>query len=149
MAGPLRWHSARGLRGLTRSFVMTGEVRLVGEGALNLPGAAGMAAGGSSELWPRRWWTSGARTPEVCPGSIGYRKCRHGRGGAERVVRPKAALWRGWYAPEVCLCLGRGVLSWPDVTGARGAEDRQLVGMANARGGAELHRLPEMSTLPK
>ncbi|WP_339724903.1 hypothetical protein, partial [uncultured Thalassospira sp.] len=33
------------LRGLTRSFVMTGEVRLVGEGALNLPGAAAMAAG--------------------------------------------------------------------------------------------------------
>ena len=45
---------------------MTGEVRLVGEGALNLTGAAGMAAGGSSELWPRRWLTGGARAPGVC-----------------------------------------------------------------------------------
>jgi hypothetical protein len=32
--------------GLTRSFAMTGEVRLVEEGASNLPGAAGMAGGG-------------------------------------------------------------------------------------------------------
>ena len=36
--------------GLIRSFVMTGEVRLVGEGALNLPGAAVMAAAGSGDL---------------------------------------------------------------------------------------------------
>ena len=39
-------------RGLTRLFVMAGEVRLVEEGALNLPGVATMAAGGSVELWP-------------------------------------------------------------------------------------------------
>ena len=44
MAEPLRRDSAQGLRGLTRSFVMTGEVRLVGKGALDLPGAAAMAA---------------------------------------------------------------------------------------------------------
>ena len=50
MAEPLRRDSAQGLRGLTRSFVMTGEVRLVGKGALDLPGAAAMAAGGSGDL---------------------------------------------------------------------------------------------------
>ncbi|WP_404420740.1 hypothetical protein [Thalassospira australica] len=50
MAEPLRGHSALGLRELTRSFVMTGEVRLVEEGALNLPGAAAMAAAGSGDL---------------------------------------------------------------------------------------------------
>ena len=50
MAEPLRRDSAQGLRGLIRSFVMTGEVRLVGKGALNLPGAAAMAAAGSGDL---------------------------------------------------------------------------------------------------
>ena len=50
MAEPLRRDSAQGLRGLTRSFVMTGEVRLVGKGALDLPGAAAMAAAGSGDL---------------------------------------------------------------------------------------------------
>jgi len=55
MAEPLRRHSApglKGLRGLTRSFVMTGEVRLVEEEALNLPVAAAMAAAGSIERGP-------------------------------------------------------------------------------------------------
>ena len=52
MAEPLRRDSAQGLRGLTRSFVMTGEVRLVGKGALDLPGAAAMAAAGSVERGP-------------------------------------------------------------------------------------------------
>ena len=50
MAKPLRRHSDLGLRELTRSFVMTGEVRLVEEEALNLPGAAVMAAAGSGDL---------------------------------------------------------------------------------------------------
>jgi len=63
--------------GPTRSFVMTGEVRLVGEGALNLPGAAemaGMAGGGSIELWPVNGRKVGARAPGVCPGLGGYRE---------------------------------------------------------------------------
>jgi len=51
---------------LTRSFVMTGEVRLVGEGALNLPGAAGMAGGGSIELWSVNGRKVGPRAPGVC-----------------------------------------------------------------------------------
>jgi len=50
MAEPLWRYSVKGLREPTRSFVMTGEVRLLGKGALNLPGAAGMAVGGSGDL---------------------------------------------------------------------------------------------------
>jgi len=43
---------------------MTGEVRLFGKGALNLPGAAGMAAGGSVELWPVRGEPAGPMSPK-------------------------------------------------------------------------------------
>ena len=64
MAEPLRRDSAQGLRGLTRSFVMTGEVRLVEEGALNLPVAARMAAGGSVELWPVKGGPAGPMSPK-------------------------------------------------------------------------------------
>ena len=49
MAEPLRGHSAQGLRELTRSFVMMGEVRLFGKEALNLPGAAAMSVGKAGE----------------------------------------------------------------------------------------------------
>ncbi|OSQ32835.1 hypothetical protein TH468_04755 [Thalassospira sp. MCCC 1A03138] len=70
MAEPLRRHSApgqKGLRELTRSFVMTGEVRLVEEEALNLPGAAAMAAmaaAGSVERRPVDGGPMGAVRPK-------------------------------------------------------------------------------------
>ena len=93
MAEPLRRCSARGLRGLIRSFVMTGEVRLFGKGALNPPGAAAMAAwaaASNSDLGPADDGQVGAvrpksvcwpnwRRPEMCPGFTGCRKCRQGR----------------------------------------------------------------------
>ncbi|RCK35076.1 hypothetical protein TH24_19380 [Thalassospira xiamenensis] len=53
---------------------MTGEVRLVGEDKLNLPGAAGMAGGGSIELWPINGRKVGARAPGVCLDLGGYRE---------------------------------------------------------------------------
>jgi len=43
---------------------MTGEVRLVGKGALDLPGAAAMAAAGSSDLWPVDGGPVGAVRPK-------------------------------------------------------------------------------------
>ncbi|HBS23669.1 MAG: hypothetical protein CMO03_05560 [Thalassospira sp.] len=43
---------------------MTGEVRLVEEGALNLPVAATMAAGGSVELWPVKGGPAGSMSPK-------------------------------------------------------------------------------------
>ena len=43
-------------------------------------GAAAMAAVDCG----RRWWTGGRRKPEVCPGFIGCRACRHRRKGADR-----------------------------------------------------------------
>jgi hypothetical protein len=65
MAEPLRRRSARGLRELTRSFVMTGEVRLFGKGALNSPGAAAMAAGAAAGDHPPTMdrWGQYARNP--------------------------------------------------------------------------------------
>jgi len=67
MAEPLRRRSARGLRGLTRSFVMTGEVRLFGKGALNSPGAAAMAAWAAAGDHPSTMdrWGSYARSPSA------------------------------------------------------------------------------------
>ncbi|RCK04767.1 hypothetical protein TH5_17830 [Thalassospira xianhensis MCCC 1A02616] len=67
MAEPL-WR--RSVRGLTRSFVMTGEVRLFGKGALNSPGAAAMAAwaaASNSDLGPADDGQMGAVRPKtVC-----------------------------------------------------------------------------------
>ena len=68
----------------------------------------------------------------------------------ERVVRPKAALWRGWYTPEVCLCLGRGVLSWPEVTETGGGpEMAYLARLMEARDLSGVRLLPQMSSWPE
>jgi len=119
-------------RGLTRSFVMTGEVRLFEEGALNLPGAATMAAGGSVELWPVRGGPAGPMSPKCVrtssvSGNVAIAEVMGaGRGSGDRPLARMAN------ARNVSgLHRLREVLSWPEVTGAGcEAEGRCLRGIS-------------------